>query len=102
MSVLGVKSIAPADIAADSNAVLHWLRQSGASKVLVHLDLDAIDPADMIAAVGVEPNGLKIHQVMRLIHDIHRRFDIVGLTIAEPMPRVAIKIRNMLAAMPLL
>lgn len=73
-----------------------------ASKVVIHFDLDVIDPADMIAGVGVEPDGMKTEEVVRVINDIASEYDLVGLTIAEPMPRIAIKIRNMLNQLPLL
>ena len=79
-----------------------WLKNTGASKVVIHFDLDVIDPADMIAGVGVEPDGMKTEEVVRVINDIASEYDLVGLTIAEPMPRIAIKIRNMLNQLPLL
>jgi len=99
---LGVKSLSPAEVADDSAAVLEWIRSTGASKVLIHFDLDVIDPAEMIAAVGTDPDGMTINGVTRVINDIAGQFDIVGLTIAEHMPRVAIKIRNLLGSLPLL
>lgn len=99
---LGVKSLASDEVAFNSDAVTAWLRQTGASKVLIHFDLDVIDPADMIAAVGADPDGMKISEVSRLIGDIGQHADIVGLTVAEPMPRVAIKLRNLMAGLPLL
>lgn len=34
--------------------------------------------------------------------DIAAEYDLVGLTVAEPMLRIAIKIRNMLDQLPLL
>lgn len=98
----GIKSFSPNEVSDNSNQVLDWLKSRGVSKVLVHFDLDVIDPNDMIAAVGVEPNGMKINEVVRVINDISNIYDIVGLTIAEPMPRTAIKIRNMLNSLPLL
>ena len=61
-----------------------------------------IGPGKIIAAVGVEPNGMKIEEVVRIINDISSEYDLVGLTVAEPMPRVAIKLRNMLNQLPLL
>lgn len=99
---IGVKSLLPARVAQNSMAVLDWLKTTGASKVVIHFDLDALDPAEIIAAVGTDPNGLKIETVVRVINDIAKEYDVVGLTIAEPMPRVAIKIKNMLNQMPLL
>lgn len=45
---------------------------------------------------------MKINEVVRVINDIAARYDVVGLTVAEPMPRLAIKIKNMLNQLPLL
>lgn len=64
--------------------------------------MDVLDPAEIIAAVGTDPNGMKIAEVVRVINDISSQYDIVGLTVAEPMPRIAIKIKNMLNQLPLL
>lgn len=99
---LGIKSVAPDEVAGNSSAILEWLEKTGASKVVIHFDLDVIDPADMIAGVGVEPNGMKTEEVVRVINDIGARYDVVSLTVAEPMPRIAIKLRNMLHQLPLL
>lgn len=99
---LGIKGLAPKETADNSSAIMEWLKSTGASKVVVHFDLDVIDPADMIAGVGVEPDGMKTEEVVRVINDIASEYDLIGLTVAEPMPRIAIKIRNMLNQLPLL
>lgn len=99
---LGIKGLSPSEVATDSSPILQWLKSTGASKVLIHFDMDVLDPAEIIAAVGVEPNGMKIDEVVRVIRDIASEYDVVGLTVAEPMPRIAIKIRNMLDQLPLL
>ena len=41
-------------------------------------------------------------EAVRVINDIAAATDLVGLTIAEPMPRLAIRLKNMLSKMPLL
>lgn len=64
--------------------------------------MDALEPAEIIAAVGVEPAGMKIKEAVRVINDISSEYDLVGLTVAEPMPQIAIKLRNMLNQLPLL
>lgn len=56
----------------------------------------------MKAAVGTDPDGMKIDEVTRVINDIYNEFDLGGLTVAEQMPRVAINIRNMFSKLPLL
>lgn len=99
---LGIEGLSPSEVSDNSSAILDWLKNTGASKVLVHFDMDVLDPSDLIAAVGMEPDGMKVEEVVRVINDISSQYDLVGLTIAEPMPRVAIKIRNMLNQLPLL
>lgn len=99
---LGIQGLSPAEVRNDSSAVLGWLKSTGVSKVVIHLDLDVLDPAEIIAGVGVEPDGMKINEVVRVINDIASGYDLVGLTIAEPMPRTAIKLRNLLHQLPLL
>lgn len=45
---------------------------------------------------------MKMGGVVRVINDIAAEKEIVGLTIAEPMPRIAIRIKDMLGRLPLL
>lgn len=71
-------------------------------RVLIHFDMDVLDPAEIIAAVGVVPDGMKLAEVVRVINDIAKKKEIVGLTVAEPMPRIAIRIKEMLNQLPLL
>ena len=97
---LGIAHLAPQDVAGDSRAVVEWLEGCGASKVLIHFDLDVLDPADLVAAVGVVPDGMTVDQVVRLIGDIARAREVVGLTVAEPMPRTAVRIRDLLKRLP--
>lgn len=99
---LGIKGLSPEEVAEDSSAILEWLKSTGVSKVVIHFDLDVLNPAEIIAGVGVEPDGMKINEAVRVINDIASEYDLVGLTVAEPMPRVAIKIRNMLNQLPLI
>ena len=98
----GIKHLTPEDVRENSDAVWQWLQSCGASKVVIHFDMDVLDPAEIIAAVGVVPDGMKIAEVVRVINDIGQEKDIVGLTVAEPMPRTAIRIKNMLEQLPLL
>ena len=45
---------------------------------------------------------MTIAEVVKVINDISKENEIVGLTIAEAMPRTAIRIKNMLEQLPLL
>ena len=86
---------------ASSENIINWLKNSNASKVLIHFDLDVLDPNEIIAAVGVSPNGMKINQVVRIINDIAKEKEIVGFTIAEHMPRIEIMLKNMMSDLSL-
>ena len=90
----GIKHLAPQE--ADSSKILDWIKSTGAKHVVIHFDLDVLDPEEIIPAVGIVPNGMKIEQVTKIINDISKEYDVSGLTIAEPMPRIAIKLKNML------
>lgn len=97
----GIKHLSPEDVATDSSEI-DWLKKCEASRVVVHFDMDVLDPAEIIAAVGVVPDGMKMADVVRVINDIASEKELVGLTVAEPMPRIAIRLKSMLAQLPLL
>lgn len=98
----GIRHLMPEDVRESSEGIRKWLSACGASKVLIHFDMDVLDPADIIAAVGVVPEGMTLEEVVRVINDIARMKELVGLTVAEPMPRVALRLRDMLSRLPLL
>lgn len=92
----GIRHIGVADVRESSKPVLDWLKAAGAKHMLIHFDLDVLDPAEIIPAVGVVKDGMKIAEVVRLINDVSAAHNIASLTVAEPLPRTAINIRNML------
>jgi arginase len=100
--VLGIKSLSPEEVAENDSLIMDWLKLTGVSKVLIHFDLDVLDPNDLKAAVGADPNGLKIDEVIRIINNIAAEYDVVGLTVAEHLPSAAIKLKNILNQLPLL
>ena len=97
----GINHFAPEDTSSSSEIVIEWLKKTNTSKVLIHFDLDVLDPNEIIAAVGVSPNGMKINEAVKIINDISREKEIVGFTIAEHMPRVEIMLKNMMADLSL-
>lgn len=100
---LGLSHFSPKELAHDSSAVIKWLHKSNAQKVMIHFDMDVMNPSDIIAAVADGPEGgLNLKDVVRLINDISKEKDLVALTIAEPMPRLAIRLKHMLSELPLL
>jgi arginase len=98
----GMKHLTVADVRDSSTAILQWIQQTGAKHVLIHFDMDVLDPAEIIPAVGVVKDGLKMAEVVRIINDVTAAHSVEALTIAEPMPRTAINIRNMLGGIKML
>lgn len=100
---LGIAHFSPADLSEVSSPVVDWLRSTGKSKVMIHFDMDVMDPSDILAAVADGPEGgMKLKEVVRLINDIANAKELVALTVAEPMPRLAIRLKSMLASLPLI
>ena len=91
------------ELSEDSTPLLNWIKSTGKKKVLVHFDMDVLDPVDIVAAVAdTTAGGLKLQEVVRIINEIANEFDLVSLTVAEPMPRIAIRLKKMLADLPLM
>lgn len=97
----GIDYLSPEDVAENNNKLDEWLKNCGASKVVVHLDLDVLDATKIYLAVGNDANGLTLEQVSRIINGIAKDKTLVGLTVAEYMPRLAIKLQEMLKTLPL-
>ncbi|HMQ66994.1 MAG TPA: hypothetical protein PJ992_11940 [Arachnia sp.] len=86
----------------DSAALLEWLRGTGASKVLIHFDVDTIDADEVHLGLGYDVGGLTSAQARRVVADIDGAADVVALSIAEFFPRQVIHLRSILAGFPLL
>ena len=99
---LGIDHLTPEDLRTRPGALKAWLDACPARHILVHFDLDVLDPAEIIPAVGKVPDGMKTAEAVSTIQTIATAKNLVGLTVAEPMPQVALKLRRMLAQLPLL
>ena len=93
---LGLNTISPQENRENPQKVIEWLKSTGCSKVMIHLDLDVLDPEEAIFAVGIEPNGMKMAEVADAINRINDVADVVGFTVAEHVPRVELRLRNFL------
>ena len=98
---LGLRHVGVEDVQQSSEKILSWIKATGAKHVLIHFDMDVLDPAEIIPAVGVSKNGLKMAEVVRIINDVTATYGVNALTVAEPMPRTAINIKNMLGGIKL-
>lgn len=98
---ISIPNVPAEQVEQDSSAVIEWLRRIGAEHVAVHFDLDVLDPRDFNSAVGHDPNGLRAEAAIRLLADVSRVVDIVGLGITEYTPRDALLLADMLRRLPI-
>ena len=82
--------------------LLNWAKETGASKLAIHLDVDVVDSNEAILGLGTVSGGLTRGQVRRVISDLGAQFDVVGLTLAEYVPRNLLQLQEMLDGLPLL
>ena len=91
----GMQNLSNEDIFHNSDKVLEWLRGTGAKHVLIHFNLCILDPSEIIASACKVKQGLKMQTVSRIINDVSKESDIIGLTIAESFPRTALRLQKM-------
>jgi arginase len=78
------------------------VKASGYSRVAIHFDVDVVDSNEIIFGLGAEPDGLTSDEVRRLVADVSAVADVVGLTIAEFIPRQVIRLQQVLRNFPLI
>lgn len=111
---LGLRRAGPKELAENSKPVLDWLAEKNITHLAVHLDLDVLDPRQFRSLLfanpdvkpgkfdGISMGEMTMRQVVRLLRDVSRQTDVVGLAIAEHLPWDALNLKNMLAQFPLL
>ncbi|MDH1701057.1 arginase family protein [Comamonas terrigena] len=109
-----MQRLSPEQIAQYPDAVVSWLRHTGATKVAVHFDLDVLDAArysfllfnDPAAAAGtwdgVAQGRMRLEDIARILQQANEVAEVVGLAIAEYLPWDAIQLAKALRTLPLL
>ncbi len=98
----GLSVFAPQALRESSEPLLAWLAGTGCSRVAIHLDVDVVDSNEECFGLGAEPDGLTSAHVRRLIGDLRGAADVVGLTIAEYIPRQVLALQRLVDGMPLI
>jgi arginase len=98
----GIGSFSPDDLRTTTQPLLDWLATTGCSRVAVHFDVDTVDSNEIVLGLGAEPGGLTGGQVRRIVADIDFVADVVGVTVAEFIPRQVIHLQQLLTGFPLL
>lgn len=105
----------PSELSTDFDEVIARLRRTGANKIVVHFDVDALDPQRFRSQLFSHPDGylaeqfsgiatgkLTLDQVVKLLHRVGGVCEVVGLTFAEHLPWDALHMRQAMSQMPIL
>jgi arginase len=98
----GLAAFAPDELRESSKALLAWLADTSCSRAAIHFDVDTIDSNEIVLGLGAEPNGLTSAQARRIVGDTDQTVDVVGLTIAEFIPRQVMHLQQILKGFPLI
>jgi arginase len=98
----GIRSFRPDDLHHSSQPLLDWLAASGCAHVAIHFDVDVVDSNEIVFGLGPEPDGLTSEEARRVVADVRTVADVVGLTIAEFVPRQVIRLQQVLRNFPLI
>ena len=98
----GIRAFSPDDLRETTQPLGDWLAATGCSRVAIHFDVDSIDSNELVLGLGAEPGGLTSAQVRRIVEDIDAVADVVGITVAEFIPRQVMHLQQLLTGFPLL
>jgi arginase len=98
----GIQSFSPDELRESTRPLLDWVAATGCSRVAIHFDVDTIDSNEIVLGLGAEPDGLTSAEVRRIVTDIDGAVGVVGLTIAEFIPRQVMHLQQLLSDFPLI
>jgi arginase len=98
----GIRSFGPDELRESAQPLLEWIAATGCSRVAIHFDVDAVDSNEIVLGLGIEPDGLTSAEVRRIVADVDGAVDVVGLTIAEFIPRQVMHLGQILNGFPLI
>jgi arginase len=111
---LGLRHAGAATLAETSAPVVDWIVDQRIEHLAIHFDLDVLDPLVFRALTfnkpdlppdafsGVARGRMVPDQVIKLLRDVARACDVVGLAITEHLPWDTLAMRNMLRQLPLM
>lgn len=107
---LSLNFATPEELDKDASLILDWLKDNKIEKLAVHFDLDVLSPQDFRSIYPAEPylesfdaaiGQMTLAQVGRILTETAQKAEIVGLSITEHLPWDAIRLRQMLAEIPI-
>lgn len=81
----GIRSFA-ADELTDPTALVEAVRATGASSVYLHIDLDVLDPSELLGLLDPEPFGVSASALVAAIRALAAALPLAGATLAAYAP----------------
>jgi len=107
---LNLEICSPEELSKSSEKIIKWIEKNNIKYLAVHWDLDVLSPNDFRSIYPGEPyinnfpwaiGKMKLCEVARVLNDVSKKAEIVGLTIAEHMAWDAINLRKTLSEIPI-
>lgn len=113
MKYMKLDIVGPDEIKQDSSKVLQLLAEKKPSKIIIHFDLDVLNMKEfrslLVAYPGTYeeytksfPQGSSMETIIRVLQDVAKSYDVVGLGITEHFPWDSYFLKNMLSRLPLI
>lgn len=104
--------VSPEELKRDSRRAAAWIRENNIKYLAIHWDLDVLSPVDFRSIYPAEPytdaadfpaavGRMTLRGVGRLLRDLSREAELVGLSITEHLPWDAMNLRRTLAGLEL-
>ena len=105
----GIRILSPEILKENSDEILTWISETEIEYVAVHWDLDVLHPSDFRSIYPAEPytdpqdfpaavGRMKLSEIVRILNDISKKAEIVGVSITEHLPWDALNLRKSLKA----
>ncbi|MFV0432414.1 MAG: arginase family protein [Leucobacter sp.] len=98
----GITTFSPEELRESAAPLLDWFARTGCARAAIHFDVDTVDADEVQFGLGYDRGGLTLAQVKRLVGEIETAVDVVGVTIAEYVPRQVIHLQSLVAGFPLI
>jgi arginase len=85
---MAVRSI-PADELADPSALVEAVASTGADRLYLHIDLDVLDPGELLGLLDPEPFGVSASALVQAVKALTARLPLAGATLAAFAPASA-------------
>ncbi len=105
---IGLQVIPLKELTNNNEAITHWIDKNKFDHIVIHVDLDVLDPKGFYSQLTMNPNSepfetvtgkITISQLTQILKNVDDASQVVGISFAEHMPWDALNLKNMMASM---